>query len=390
MAVTINPSTIKEGDRYSELSPHLLKALSVFFKEYAPDIVHVNGLKSASIKICKDLKIRNVVTAHHPGFVCPAGDLLRPDDSLCVEIARPRVCVSCYSRRKTAIPMAGALLGAIPAWLYMPAGRFLDRFRKISRIGRGAMFPWLVEKALEGQKVRLKDSGCIISPSKAMKELLVRNGVIPEKIFIVPHGIEPLPRLPLPCMQKGFVKFGYLGRIDRDKGFHLLLKALEMVSPEPNCELHVFGAAQNFWDNAFLEECVPSYMGNARIVQHGPVPIDKLADAYAQFDVLILPSIYLEVFGLVILEAFSAGRPVIVTKSGGPEEIVRDGVDGIIVERNSAAAIAEAMQRLLRDPGHIRKMANNIAHVRTIQEHVNDIEKVYERIFLTSEVQQGK
>jgi glycosyltransferase involved in cell wall biosynthesis len=93
-----------------------------------------------------------------------------------------------------------------------------------------------------------------------------------------------------------------------------------------------------------------------------------------------------EAFGLVVQEAFSAGRPVIVSKSGGPAELVRDGVDGFVVERNNGKALAEAMQKFINNPELIKKMSNQLKKVRTIQEYVNDIEKIYFRMVSTGKI----
>ena len=112
---------------------------------------------------------------------------------------------------------------------------------------------------------------------------------------------------------------------------------------------------------------------------HGRVGPEELSRAYAGVDVLVLPSIYLEVFGLVVLEAFSAGRPVIVTNSGGPEELVREGVDGLIVRRNDPVALAEALMGLASDPARIVRLAEGIRPVRTIEEHLDQLLPIYER-----------
>ena len=85
----------------------------------------------------------------------------------------------------------------------------------------------------------------------------------------------------------------------------------------------------------------------------------------------------MEAFKIVVAEAFSAGRSVIVSKSGGPEELVRDGIDGFFVERNDSKSLAEAMQKFLDNPELIIKMARQILPVKIIQEYVDEIEKIY-------------
>ncbi len=378
-SISLNPEVVTEGDKYSELNPDLMRGLRNILKELDPDIVHINGLKAALITVCNEMNIPNVVTAHHPGFACPASTLLTPSDTLCEKVADISVCLSCCSKHKRPGKI-GWLLGHIPGWIYRPTGEFLNKYKKIPYIVRGLMYPWWVEKRMEGQKVLLKNSQFIISPSEAMKELLIRNGVPLEKIVLVPHGIEPLDRLPVEKSDNGKIRFGYIGSVGRAKGFHVLLAALEKLSRQDNSELHVFGGAQNLWDKEYMERSLGMYKGKSKIITHGYFDHHKILEAFNQIDILVVPSIYLEVFGLVILEAFSVGRPVIVTKSGGPAELVRDGVDGFIVDRNDSKSLEEAMQKFIDDPNLIIEMSKRIPHVKTMQEYVDEIEKIYSKI----------
>jgi len=379
-AIMLNPKALSAGDVNSELSPVLMQGLKTLMKQLNPDLVHMNGLKAALILTCDELNTPSVVTAHHPGFACPAGDLLTPDQHLCEKRARPAVCIPCCSIRKTSSHTIGSLLGRLPQWLYRPIGKAINRYERIPYVGRGLMFPWLIEKRLEGQKVRLNHSRRIISPSEAMRSLLIRNSVHPDKVFLIPHGIEPIPRLPFERINSRTIRFGYIGSVNRAKGFHILLQALERIEPQDYCELHIFGGAQNTWDNEFFAKCMAGYSGRATITNHGYFSHEKLVDAFKKIDILMLPSIYLEVFGLVILEAFSAGRPVIVSKSGGPEQIVRNGIDGFVVERNDSNALAEAMQKFVDNPSLILEMSNQIRPVKTIKQYVDEIDKIYHQL----------
>jgi glycosyltransferase involved in cell wall biosynthesis len=233
---------------------------------------------------------------------------------------------------------------------------------------------------MEGDSVILHESKFIISPSQAMKELLIRNGVISTKIFLLPHGIEPLSRLPIYPLNGRPVRFGFIGSVGLTKGLHVLVNALELISPQENCELHIYGGAIAQSNNDYFSKCLRNYNGKAKIINHGFIPHNKLYEAYKNIDILVVPSIYLEVFGLVILEAFSAGRPVIVSKSGSPAELVRDGVDGFVVERNDSKALAKAMHKFIDNPNLITQMSRRILPVKTIQQYVDEVERIYRQL----------
>ncbi len=72
-------------------------------------------------------------------------------------------------------------------------------------------------------------------------------------------------------------------------------------------------------------------------------------------DILILPSLY-EPFGMAAAEALAAGKPVIVARTGGLQEIVRDGVDGFLFTPGNYRELAEKLLRVLRDEGLRRRM----------------------------------
>ncbi len=375
MAVSVSPDRLKESEKISEVSALLKNTLRQALEQLRADMVHINGIKASMIAVCNEMNIPYVVTAHHPGFACPVGTLLRPDDSLCPYAAGVNRCVPCSCLRKRS-GLVGRMLACIPQVIYRPVGKILDEFKNITYLGRGIHYPWLVEKRMEGQRILLHESKQIIAPSKAMRELLIRNGVDEGKIILLPHGIKPLQKLPFEKKDGRKIRLGYLGSIGYAKGFHVLVDALKEINSE-KCELHVFGDAQSKWDKIYSDVCLNQYNGKTQIIFHGRIDQSQLPSAFKQLDILVVPSIFLEVFGLVILESFSAGRPVIVANSGGPAELVRDGIDGFVVARNDSRALAAAIKKVTDNPEMIQKMACYIGPVKSMGEYAADIEQVY-------------
>lgn len=353
-------------------------AFDAVLREIRPGVVHANALKAESIEACRRAGVPCVVTAHHGGLVCPAGALLDWRDRICDRTVTEAHCLKCCVRN---IRWGAALY---PFWRAVP--RFLRP--GIGALARRLPFvPFLTPVALTSLSIRMRQreievlgkADRIIAPSQAIREALERNGMEREKIRVVPHGIPLLERRPFEAgLGQRPVRFFYLGRINRVKGLHVLLEALRPLSPE-SYELHVFGEAYTKPErryDAFLRR----RSAGMPVTWHGKVDRAALADSIATCDVMVHPAICLEVFGLNVLESLSVGRPVVATRCGGPEEIVRDGVDGYLVPPNDAEALRSVLQRFIDRPGLAADLAGNIGPVRSLEEHVEDVVAVYREV----------
>ena len=87
-------------------------------------------------------------------------------------------------------------------------------------------------------------------------------------------------------------------------------------------------------------------------------PINKVKEFYQQSDICAVPSTWEEPFGLVAIEAMATGRPCVVADVGGLQDIVIPGETGFIFDRDSPAALAEALAKLLDDPEGRRRMGD--------------------------------
>lgn len=377
ISLSRNPDKISYVEKITGHGPILIEILRKIITEELPELIHINGMKPAMVTLCNELKIPHVVTAHHTGIVCPAGGLIRYDGTVCKEKINDHNCIPCCCFRKRPKWHVGSLMGGIPKWLYNPLGKRFHGRNKLPYILRGLITPWIVEESMRQKKIVMENAQLIIAPSHFMKDLLVKAGCNPDKIRVIPHGIEPIGAVPVEDIKKRPVRFGYIGRIDPYKGFHIMLKAAELLSEGSLCELHIFGSTRNPWDEEHKQKALRGYKGTPKIIDHGLVPHDRLPEVFTQIDVLVVPSILPEAFGLVVAEAFSAGRPVIVFNSGALQQQVSDGVDGFIVERNDSKALSEAMQKFIDNPDLIFEMLNNIPHVKTIKEYVDEIEELF-------------
>lgn len=190
-----------------------------------------------------------------------------------------------------------------------------------------------------------------LAVSAAAATAAVSEGVDPSRIDVVWNGVPPLRaverqevsvlrrRLGIPPEALTVV---LVGRLRPEKGHDLALAALGILKQRLRSDIHLV-----FVGDGPLRGRLSRQTGGMDAV-HMVGHTDDVAPWYALGDVVIVPS-RLEPFGLVAIEALNAGRPLVVSATGGLTEIVRDGLDGLTFLVGDAAALADAMQRLLAD-----------------------------------------
>jgi glycosyltransferase involved in cell wall biosynthesis len=103
-----------------------------------------------------------------------------------------------------------------------------------------------------------------------------------------------------------------------------------------------------------------------------------------ELDLVVHASTTGEPFGQVIIEGMAAGKPIVATNGGGVPEIVEDGTTGILVPMGDAPAMAEAICRMLADPGKAREMGRRgrqrVESHFTLERTARRVEDVYREI----------
>lgn len=139
----------------------------------------------------------------------------------------------------------------------------------------------------------------------------------------------------------------YLGRIDDAKGsWHLLEAFGQLVAENRDVRLVLAGNGEVARARSWLQ--------SHNLAQRSEVPgwigPDAVRDLLAKADILVLPSVAHESFGLVLIEAMATGLPVVASRVGGIPEVVVDGETGRLVPAADATALKTALGELLDDP----------------------------------------
>jgi D-inositol-3-phosphate glycosyltransferase len=133
-------------------------------------------------------------------------------------------------------------------------------------------------------------------------------------------------------------------------GVDVLVQAWRRAALGPAAELTIAGSGPEHSRLRSLARDLPS----VRFAGH--VPEEQLPGMYREADLLVVPSVSGEGFGIVAAEALASGVPVVATDGGATGELVRHGGDGLIVPAGNPAALAAAIEQLDRDPALLDRM----------------------------------
>jgi glycosyltransferase involved in cell wall biosynthesis len=212
----------------------------------------------------------------------------------------------------------------------------------------------------------------------------------PERVHLLYYGV-PAPARPDPhaCadlrerigIPPGRFAIGLFGRIERQKGQHLLVEAVALLTRrERDVHAVLFGAPMK-----------PGYLDGLRARIKGLGVEDRVHfygfhprpdEVMGCFDCIVLTT-YGETFGLVLVEAMRAGVAVVGTAGGGVPEIIEDGATGLLVPEDDPSALADAIERLARDPALRARLA---AAGKVSADERFDEERHFEELFAHLEV----
>ncbi|WP_316189071.1 glycosyltransferase family 4 protein [Bradyrhizobium sp. SZCCHNS1054] len=184
----------------------------------------------------------------------------------------------------------------------------------------------------------------------------------------------------------------FAGAVRPEKGVIQLAQAFSKLSEEhDNAFLAIAGGSKLWIDGdgpqETTEQQVRAILTNAvarrRASMLGVISPTALPSYYAAADVFVLPSMFQETFGLVILEAFAAGIPVIGARSGGVPELVENERNGLLVDQGDVDGLCRAMRRLLLDRTLRERLgaeARQTAVKMSWDNTVDRLERIYEEV----------
>ncbi|OGZ22733.1 MAG: hypothetical protein A3A08_01765 [Candidatus Nealsonbacteria bacterium RIFCSPLOWO2_01_FULL_41_9] len=206
---------------------------------------------------------------------------------------------------------------------------------------------------------------CVVAVSESLARALNNNGIT--DVSVIHNGIDANAWTSNRELQDEFkTKYGlkdkkvilFSGRLSPAKGAMVTVRALlEIICKIPNAILLVVGQ-KNKASQAMLDMAIGSG-ASGNIVFTGWLDREKIKLAYFCSDIVVVPSIYLDPFPTVNLEAMASKKPIVGTCWGGTSEAVLDGFNGYIVDPNNADVLAEKILDLLKNPEKSKKFGAN-------------------------------
>jgi colanic acid/amylovoran biosynthesis glycosyltransferase len=159
-----------------------------------------------------------------------------------------------------------------------------------------------------------------------------------------------------------------IGRLAPAKGQGVLLKAVaDLVSKSRDVRLRLVGDGP---DRAVLERKVREYGLEEIVVFEGWRNQNEVLDLYRRADCFLLAS-FAEGVPVVLMEAMAMQVPCIATRITGIPELIRDGVDGLLVTPGNSVQLAEAIEKIMDDPG-LRERLARAGRIKVVQEYTLD------------------
>jgi glycosyltransferase involved in cell wall biosynthesis len=308
----------------------LAEAYIEFLRLIGPDVVHFHHFLRFGIDLITLTRrvlpnARIIFTAHEFHTICAAaGQMVRLTDGSLCDMASPVRCHQCLPERP-------------------PEHYFLRAM-------------WM--------KTHLDAVDIFTTPSRFMISKFAAWGLDAAKFRHVHNGVTLAARGGETRRQRNI--FGFFGQMVDAKGLHVLLEAVTILRGEGFADftVEINGDNLGFASDekrlaieAFQKAEAMRPAAGRNVIFNGSYQRAQVAARMARVDWCVVPSIWWEIFCLVISEAWACGRPVIASNAGGPAERIADGVDGLLFELGDARALAAAMHRACTEDGLWQRLA---------------------------------
>ena len=382
--IKVRRYAISEGkcslnELYSLQDKKAVFEFSKILDEENPDIIHMHALtRGASPELTEEAAkrgIRTVFTYHTPTVSCQRGTLMLFGREVCNGIIEAQRCASCVLNGLGMSTFLSGICSCVPAKI----GKAILKHRIPNFIKMLLGMKYLMDVKKDKFLDLMDKVDTIIAPRKWVKELLLLNEVSSSKIHLLKQGLcrqYDKDEQIAPKKEDDTLRFVYKGRVDKTKGLDIFIKAFRQVD-DNNMRFDIYGIEQ---DNVKYFKRIRDIAAlDKRITFKEPVQGNDVIKTLANYDMLAVPSQWMETGPMVILEAFAAGIPVIGSRLGGIAGLVQDEVNGVLVEPFSVEAWTKAIRRLLKDKDMLERLKGKVTAPNSMEEVAREMVGIYKK-----------
>ncbi len=244
-----------------------------------------------------------------------------------------------------------------------------DNFRDINNKENSSAINKIIEKWWTGQlikKLKLLSSFIVLTNEDKEKWKELNN------IEVIPNPLPFFPESISECESKKVIA---VGRYVNQKGFDLLIEAWRIVTlKHPDWTLNIYGGGDR---KPYIHQVQRAGISDTCKIKESTIDIIK---KYQESSIFVLSSRF-EGFGMVITEAMSCGLPVVSFACPcGPRDIIKDGINGILVDKENVEQLAESICYLIENK-NVRKEMGRIARINIEKYKIEYIGKQWDLLF---------
>jgi glycosyltransferase involved in cell wall biosynthesis len=187
----------------------------------------------------------------------------------------------------------------------------------------------------------------------------------PENATIVPGaGVDPVEFAALPPPDNAVPRAAYVGRLIRSKGVDVLVAAQQLLRERGIAlDLALYGAPDVRNPDAVPAAVLDEWKSRPGLICPGHVT--DVREVWRQADIAVVPTLGGEGVPRALLEAAACARPIIASDVSGCHHFIRDGIEGTLVPPGDANALANALEKLVKDP-LLRRRQGEAARARLV------------------------
>ena len=340
-----------------------------------PDVVHMHARsREWSLPVVAAAKMRGigvVFTYHIATVSCPRGDLMREGRRVCDGTLAIEACHPCKLQQLGVPAWLSRVSSRMPAWIPSRVSELVPQGRLRTALAQPAKVAREVDQTLDF----FRQCDRIVVLSRWAEQVVVRNGVSPDKVRVCPlgthHGVESALHGRVGNLRP--LRALYVGRMEASKGVAVLLQALKPLKHVP-LSVDLFGPESE--DLAFQRYILSQT--DVNVVYRGVLPDGDVVAVMGDYDFTLVPSQVPETGPFVVVESLQSGTPVIGSDIGAINEMVEHGRNGLLVPPDSVSAWSAVLHQLAGDPRQLVPLADRANYQRSMRDVAVEMRALYQ------------